>query len=151
MFYGLREDARNVITIQKALISGTLDDLQRKVEELARDQGPYEYMAGTRLRELAVALAMHDDLRVSVVTYENGSQELEVVLTGDPHCDAVMIDRNKLGDQCQVTWERWLAINDAPSTHIAVGLIKAVLKAGGRPTATNSKRDLGYEGLDGRQ
>lgn len=130
-----------MITIHKVLLDGTPDDLQRKVEELARDQGPYEYLAGTRLRELAVALAMHDDLRVSVVTYEDGSQELEVVLTGDPHCDAVMIDRNKLGDQCQVTWERWLAINDAPATRIAVSLIKAVLKAEGRPTGINSKLD----------
>jgi hypothetical protein len=40
---------------------------------------------------------------VSVITYENESQELEVVLSGDPCCDAIMIDRNAAGDLCQMT------------------------------------------------
>ena len=67
-----------------------------------------DYLAGTWLRELAVGLASHDDLSVSVVTYEGKSQGLQVVLTGAPHCDGIMIDHNKTGDQCQLTLERWV-------------------------------------------
>jgi len=33
-----------VITIHKVLLKGSLDDPQRKVEKLARDQGPQEYL-----------------------------------------------------------------------------------------------------------
>ena len=119
-----------MIIIQKTLLSGTLDALQRKVEETARDQGPHEYIAGTRLRELAVALAMQLDFRVSVVTYENGSQELEVILANAPNCDPIMIDRDKLGERCQLTWERWLPIEDQSGIETVVDLIKAVLNVG---------------------
>ncbi len=118
-----------MITIQKARLSGSLDDLQRKVEDLARDQGPHEYLAGTRLRELAVALAMRADLCASVVTYEDGSQELEVVLTDHPSCDPVVIGRDQLGGQCQLSWERWLPIGDQPGIETVVNLIQAVLNA----------------------
>jgi hypothetical protein len=118
-----------VITIQKSRLSGSLDDLQRKVEDLARDQGPQEYLAGTRLRELAVALATRADLHVTAVTYADGSQELEVVLTDHPSCDAIVIGRDHLGGQCQLTWERWLPIGDQPGIETVVNLIQAVLKA----------------------
>jgi hypothetical protein len=118
-----------VITIQKSRLSGSLDDLQRKVEDLARDQGSHEYLAGTRLRELAVALALQADLHVSAVTYADGSQEVEVVLTDHPGSDPIVIGRDHLGGQCQLTWERWLPIGDQPAIETAVNLIQAVLNA----------------------
>jgi hypothetical protein len=118
-----------VITIQKFRLSGSLDDLQRKVEELACDQAPHEYLTGTRLRELAVALAMQADLHVSVVTYADGSQELEVALTDHPGCDPMVIGRDHLGGQCQLTWERWLPIGNEPGIETVVNLIQAVLNA----------------------
>jgi hypothetical protein len=118
-----------VITIRKALLKGSLDDLQRKVEDLACDQGPQEYITGTRLRELAVALAMQTDLCVSVVTYEDESQELEVVLTDHPSSGAISIGRDQLGGRCQLSWERWLPINDQPSTETVVSLVQTVLNA----------------------
>ena len=118
-----------MITIQKSRLSGSLDDLQRKVEDLACDQGPHEYIAGTRLRELAIALAMQADLHVSAVTYADGSQELEVVLTDHPSRDPIVIGRDHLGGQCQLTWERWLPIGDQPGIETAVNLIQAVLNA----------------------
>jgi hypothetical protein len=122
-----------VITIQKARLSGSLDDLQQTVEYLARDQEPREYLAGTRLRELAVALAMQADLHVSSVTYADGSQELEVVLTDHPGCDAVVIGRDHLGLRCQLTWEQWLPIDDQPGIETVVDLIQAVLNAARPP------------------
>jgi hypothetical protein len=118
-----------VITIQKSRLSGSLDDLQRTVEYLARDQGPQEYLAGTRLRELAITLAMQADLHVSAVTYADGSQELEVVLTDHPSCEPIVIGRDHLGGQGQLTWERWLSIEDQPGIETVVNLIKAVLNA----------------------
>jgi hypothetical protein len=48
-----------------------------------------------------------------VLTYWDESQELEVTLPGDPHCDAIIINRDKLGFNCQVSWERWLQFRDA--------------------------------------
>jgi hypothetical protein len=116
-----------VITIQKSRLSGSLDDLQRAVEDLACDQGPHEYLAGTRLRELAVALATQADLHVSAVTYEDGSQELEVVLTDHPSCDAIVIGRDRIGGQCQLSWERWLPIDDQPGIKTVVSLVQALL------------------------
>jgi len=118
-----------VITIQKSRLSGSLDDLQRKVEDVARDQESHEYLAGTRLRELAIALAMQADLHVSAVTYADGSQELEVVLTDHPGSDPIVIGRDHLGGQCQLTWERWLPIGDRLTIETTVNLIQAVLNA----------------------
>ena len=118
-----------MITIQKAHLSGSFDDLQRTVEDLACDQGPREYLAGTRLRELAIALAMQADLRVSVVNYADGSQEVEVALTDHPNCDPIVIGRDQFGGQCQLTWERWLPIEDQPGIETVVNLIQAVLNA----------------------
>ena len=112
-----------MITVQKARLSGSLGDLQRKVEDLVRDQGPHEYLAGTRLRELAVALAMQADLNVSVVTYADESQELEVVLTDHPSCDPIVIGRDHLGGRCQLTWERWLPIEDQPGIETVVNRV----------------------------
>lgn len=127
-----------MITIQKSRLSGSLDDLQRTVEYLARDQGPQEYLAGTRLRELAIALAMQADLHVSAVTYADGSQELEVVLTDHPGRDPIVIGRDHLGGQGQLTWERWLSIEDQPSIEKVVSLIKAVLNAAGNESCTTA-------------
>jgi hypothetical protein len=93
-----------MITVRKNRLSGTSDEVSEKVEKLSRGMALHEYMAGTRLRVLAVELAKYDGLTVSVVTYDDESQELEVVLSGDPHCDAIMIDRDRVGDHCQMTW-----------------------------------------------
>jgi hypothetical protein len=132
-----------VIAIRKALLRGPLDDLQGKVEDLARDQGSQEYMTGTRLRKLAVALAMQADLRVSVVTYEDGSQELEVVLTDHPSCDAIVIGRDELGGQCQLSWEQWLSIGDQPGIDAVVSLVQAVLNVARTSRATNADAGAG--------
>jgi len=121
-----------VISIHKTLLSGSPEGIRQQVEKLARHLGHRDYLAGTWLRELAVDLASHDDLSVSVVTYEGKSQGLEVVLMGAPHCDGIMIDHNKTGDQCQLTLERWVWLNDEPAVVNAVSLIRSVLNASAR-------------------
>ena len=45
-----------------------------------------EGLAPAQLRELAVQLAADPDLTVSVISYDDGRQELEVLHTGPPHC-----------------------------------------------------------------
>jgi hypothetical protein len=63
--------------------------------------------------------------------YDDESQELEVVLSGDPHCDALMIDRDKVGDHCQMTWDRWLDIRNDAEIGKAAHFIAAVLNVRG--------------------
>jgi len=116
-----------MITVRKDLLSGTPDEVSKRVEELSRGVTLHEYMAGTRLRALAVELAKRAGLTVSVVTYDDESQELEVVISGNPHCDAIMVDRDKFGDHCQMTWDRWLGIKNDEEIGKAADFIAAVL------------------------
>lgn len=116
-----------MMTARRDLLSGTPDDVSRKVEELSCSLALHEYVAGTRLRALAAELAKRADLQVSVITYENESQELEVVISGDPCRDAIMIDRNVAGDLCQMTWDRWLHIRNDEEIGKAADLIAAIL------------------------
>jgi hypothetical protein len=119
-----------MITVRKDRLSGTPDEVSERVEELSRGMAMHEYMAGTRLRALAVELARHPGLTVSVVTYDDESQELEVVLSGDSHCDAIMIDRDRVGDHCQMTWDRWLDIRNDAEIGKTADFIAAVLNVG---------------------
>lgn len=111
-----------------ALQAGTYDDVLAQVEQLARGLDPHDYLTDTWLRELAVALALHADLAVSVVTYDGG-QELEVRLATAPSIDGIVIGRGAGGNQCQVTLDLWLAIKDQPSREQVVGLVQALLRA----------------------
>ncbi|HEX3192912.1 MAG TPA: hypothetical protein VHS32_35495 [Streptosporangiaceae bacterium] len=51
-----------------------------------------EGLAPAQLRELAVQLAADPDLTVSVITYDDGRAELEVLHTGPPHRTEHTID-----------------------------------------------------------
>ena len=48
-----------MMTVRKDLLSGTPDEVSKKVEELSRGMALHEYVTGTRLRALAVELARH--------------------------------------------------------------------------------------------
>ena len=65
-----------MITICKTILSGTAPGQ-------IRDQT--SGLASAPLRDLAVKLAADPDLTVSVITYSDGRQELEVLHTGPPH------------------------------------------------------------------
>src|SRR5260370_6613563 len=90
-------------------------------------------MAGTRLRMLAVELTRRPNLRVSLVTYVNasevpdGGQELEVVFREDPHGELLMIDRDHVGEHCQITWDRWLSIGNDTEIATAADMIASIL------------------------
>ena len=118
-----------MITSHKTILSGSPDDLRRMVEKLSLDQEPHEYEAGTRLRELAVALAMQAGFNVSVISYEDGSQELEVGLTDYPGCDPIVICRDQHGERYQLSWDLWLPVEDQPCVEPVVNLIGAALNA----------------------
>jgi hypothetical protein len=75
-----------VITICKTVLSGT-------TPEQIREQT--EGLAPARLRDLAVRLAEQPELTVSVITYDDGTQELEVLHTGPPCRTERTIDRRK--------------------------------------------------------
>ena len=132
-----------MITSHKTILSGSPDDLRRTVERLALDQEPHEYKAGMRLRELAVALAAHAAFNVSVISYEDGSQELEVGLTDHPGCDPIVICRDRDGERYQLSWDLWLPVVDQPGIEAIVNLIGAALNATRPVLARNT--DAGAE------
>ena len=81
-----------MITVHKQVLRGAPDDVRAAVEHLARGQDDREYLAGTRLRELAAELAACDGLAVSAVRYDDmAGYELEVTLENAPHLDSVVI------------------------------------------------------------
>ena len=79
-----------------------------------------------RLRDLALHLASYRDLRVSVITYEDGSAELEVLHTGPPHHTEATIDHGKFARPA--TESGWVVdlTGDAALEH-ATDLIRAML------------------------
>ena len=117
----------------KELLSGTPDKVSARLEELSRDMAQHDYVAGTRLRMLAVELTKRPNIKVSLVTYQDesrdldGGQELEVVFIDDPHCEPVMIDRDHIGEHCQITWDRWLHIRNETEVEAAADMIASVL------------------------
>jgi hypothetical protein len=83
-----------MITIRKAVLNRIpADQIRAGLEDLARRPG-----TTPRLRELALLLAGDRDLRVSVITYEDGSSELEVLHAGPPHHPAQASGRRKFGE-----------------------------------------------------
>lgn len=115
------------------VLSGTPDEVTARLEKLSLNLAPHEYLAGTRLRMLAVALTQRPNLRVSLVTYHDDSrdldesQELEVLSSGDPNCEPMMIDRDHVGENCQITWDRWLRIIDDAEIETAADMIASIL------------------------
>jgi hypothetical protein len=118
-----------VITSHKTILTGSPDDLRRTLEKLVLDQEPREYQAGTRLRELAIELAMQSGFNVAVISYEDGSHELEVGLTDHPGCDPVVICRDQHGKRYQLSWDLWLPVEDQSGIEAIVNLIGAALNA----------------------
>jgi hypothetical protein len=108
---------------------GQLDPLAGEVAWLFDDQGGEERgLASAPLRELAARLAADPDLTVSVITYQDGSQELEVLHTGPPHCDADTVDCRRFTRQAPAVPARPLSIASPAGLHDAVSLIRAVLR-----------------------
>jgi hypothetical protein len=133
------------MTARKDLLSGSSDEVSARLEELARGFAHYEYAGGTRLRLLAIELTKRPNLKVSVVTYENESQELEVAFTDDPKCDPIMIDRDAVGENCQITWDRWLSISNDRDIRIAADMVAGVLNTCARFVACEPQAQISEE------
>jgi hypothetical protein len=124
-----------MITIRKAVASRVSpDQLRAGIEALASGSGTSGSGLGdaevaARLRDLALHLASYRDLRVSVIVYEDGSAELEVLHAGPPHHTAATIDRGKFAGQPAIEsgWVVDLA-GDAALEHVTE-LIRGTLLA----------------------
>jgi hypothetical protein len=77
-----------MITIRKGVISRVWPDRR----QAPADEDP----PAAPLRDLALRLAAQRDLRVSVITYEDGQAELEVLHAGPPHPTAETIRGERL-------------------------------------------------------
>jgi hypothetical protein len=114
------------MTSRKDLLNGSPDEVSAQLEELSRGLTQHEYASSARLRLLAVELARRPNLNVSIVTYENESQELEVTFADSQQCDPIMIDRDAIGENCQITWDRWLSISNDHDIETVANMIAGV-------------------------
>ena len=105
-----------MITICKAVLSGSAPGRIR-----AQTQG----LESDGLRDLAVKLAEDPDLTVSVITYADGRQELEVLGTGPPHHTEETIDSGRFAHQAGAPARR-LPITRPPDVQHAVALVRTI-------------------------
>jgi hypothetical protein len=109
--------------IRKTVLS---DAAPQQIRDQTRDITP------ARLRDLAIQLAADPDLRVSVMTGQDGTQELEVLYTGLPHrtedtIDGQVFTRQVFTRQPPAAPTRMLAITSRSGLQGAVNLIRAAL------------------------
>ena len=103
-----------MIVICKAILSGS-------TPAQIRDQT--EGLSPGWLRDLAVKLAGDPALTVSVITDEDGTQELEVLNTGPPHHTEQTIDSGRFARQPAET----LPVAEPPDVQKAVALVRSIL------------------------
>jgi hypothetical protein len=118
----------SMMPARKDLLSGTPEEVSGILEELSLGMSLREYMGNTQLRSLAVELTKNHDLQVSVITYQNESQELEVTLAGVTGCDPVMIYRDRSGGVCQITCDLWVKIGTWPEIEKTAEMIGVLLQ-----------------------
>ncbi|MGH3190675.1 MAG: hypothetical protein ACRDPY_22130 [Streptosporangiaceae bacterium] len=106
------------ITICKAVLSGAAPG---RVREQVSGLAP----AG--LRDLAVRLAGEPELTVSVITYQDGRQELEVLPTGPPHLSEHTIDRNHCARQPEYGATRTVSVATPGGLQDAIALVRGIL------------------------
>jgi hypothetical protein len=108
-----------VTTICKTVLSGTTDEqIQNQAEGLEPAQ----------LRDLAVHLAADPDLTVSVITYDDGRLELEILHTGPPHHTDHTIDRRRFTRQPPQAASRTVSIAGPAGLQDTLTLVRAILK-----------------------
>jgi len=87
-----------MITINKAVVTRIPPgQVQARIDARTPGGSPGDDAAAARLRDLAVRLAADRDLQVSVITYEDGRAELEVLHAGPPHYTEDTIDCARFG------------------------------------------------------
>jgi len=108
-----------MITICKAILSGA---------KPAQIREQTEGLIPGWLRDLAVKLAGDPTLTVSVITYQDGAQELEVLHTGPPHHTEHSVDRRRFARQRPGTQAQTLSIADPDGLQHALALVRAILR-----------------------
>ncbi len=108
-----------MITISKIILSGVAP---------ARIRDQVSGLASAPLRYLAVQLASDTDLTVSVITYQDGRQELEVLHTGSPGHDEATIDCHRFTRQPPAASPRTLPVAGPADLRDAVSLVRAILR-----------------------
>ncbi len=86
-----------------------------------------EGLAPAQLRELAVQLAADPELTVSVITYDDGRQELEVLHTGPPHRTEHTIDCSRFEREPAATPARTMSVGTPDALLDAAEMIRAIL------------------------
>jgi hypothetical protein len=104
-----------MITICKAVLGGSAP---------ARIREQTEGLEPGWLRDLAVKLAGDPTLTVSVITDEDGTQELEVLHTGPPHHTEQTIDSDRFTRQPGQT----LTVTEPSDVQDAVAAVRAILR-----------------------
>ncbi|MGH3287880.1 MAG: hypothetical protein ACRDPD_24820 [Streptosporangiaceae bacterium] len=129
-----------MITIRKAVASPVRpDQILAGLEALKSGSGPPgsgpggDAAVAARLRDLALHLASFRDLRVSVITYEDGSAELEVLHAGPPHHTAATIDRGKFAGQPAAESGWVVDLTGEAALEHATELIRGALLAASAP------------------
>jgi hypothetical protein len=121
------------VKAEKLILTGTPEDAER-LEKFCQRLSAAEFTASGRLRALAAKLARQQELdvsftayeQVSVITYEDEALEIEVVIAGDQFREPVTINRDKTGDRCQVSWQRWADIGDDAQVEKTAQMIAAI-------------------------
>lgn len=106
-----------MITIRKDILS---DATPQQIREQTAHLAP-------ALRRLALSLAGDAELTVSVITYDNGARELEVLHTGQPHRTEHTIDPRRFTRQPDATPVRTLSITTQSAFADAAELVRAIL------------------------
>jgi hypothetical protein len=86
-----------------------------------------EGLAPAQLRELAIQLAADPDLTVSVITYDDGRAELEVLHTGPPHRTEHTIDCCRF-EREPATPARTMSVSTPAALLDAAEMIRAILR-----------------------
>jgi hypothetical protein len=122
-----------MITIRKAVATRVPpDQIRAGIEALTSrsgTSGPGDAEVEARLRELALHLASYPDLRVSVIIYEDGSAELEVLHAGPPHHTEATIDRGKFAGQPAAESGWVVDLTSESALERATDLIRGTLRA----------------------
>jgi hypothetical protein len=113
-----------MITICKTVLSGS---------EPGQIREQTEGLASAPLRELAVTLAADPALTVSVITYDDGTQELEVLHTGPPHRTEHTIDRRRFTRRPAESPSRTMSIASPAGLQDAAALVRAILREAATP------------------
>jgi N-formylglutamate amidohydrolase len=114
-------------SVSKTVLTGTKSEIQRRLSDACRGVVPYELDAGKQLRALGTELASREGVVVTIVIYDSHSMELHVTLPSSSGIDPLLIARDKTGENCQVSWERWANVGDQSAVCEVAELVIAML------------------------